>query len=132
MLEKKIHSEVVGVFPSALYQLLPHAFNIKIIALLCKPKIVPKVRFLLQRCIYPAQGAIFLGKKYHIRTTVKNHLLSPSYLLIFHKWFMKFKTRSFRNAIAAILIKYDFENNFMWKKGKKFILFPKESSDMIV
>jgi hypothetical protein len=46
MLEKKIHSEVVGVFPSALCQLLPHACNIEIIALLCKSKIVPKVRFL--------------------------------------------------------------------------------------
>ena len=42
MLGKKIHSEVVDVFPSAIYQLLSHACNIETIALLCKPKIVPK------------------------------------------------------------------------------------------
>ena len=85
MLGKRIHSEVVGVFPSALYQLLSHARNIEIIALLHKPKIVPKIRFSQQRYTYPASDAIFFEKKYRIRTTVKNDLLFTSYLLIFRK-----------------------------------------------
>jgi len=45
---------------------------------------------------------------------------------------LQFKTRSFCNAIAAILSKYYLENNFMWGKGRKFILFLKETSYMIV
>ena len=43
MLGKKIHSKVVGVLPSAIYQLLSHACNIEIIVQLCIVKIVEKV-----------------------------------------------------------------------------------------
>jgi len=73
---KKIHSKILGLFPSSIYQLLSQTCNIETIALLCKQKIVSKMRFSWQHWIYPAQDTLFLRKKYHIRTIVINHSLS--------------------------------------------------------
>ena len=136
MLEKKIHSETVDVFPRdgrfryssnskkhrfypclAFHQqytnYLSHGRVIKTIAPLYQQKLCQ--RWDLRKSI----AFILLNVQYFWeKSTALESLSKVNYRLLAFYWYfisglLKFKTRSLRNAITAILIKYYFENNLM-------------------
>ncbi len=108
-----------------------HARIIVTIALLHKQKLCQRWDFATALHLSCSTSNIF-EKKYRIWITVKSQLQSTSFYWYFISELLKFKTRSFRNTITAVLIKYYFENNFTQIKGKTFLLFPVERSYRIL